>query len=65
MYCQKCGKQLGDEDSFCPNCGEKVRFDRTNSSPPEKNELSTQKEPIGFIGLFGAILVLVAIMQIR
>jgi TM2 domain-containing membrane protein YozV len=25
MYCQKCGKELSDQASFCPSCGHPVR----------------------------------------
>ena len=24
MFCKHCGKELGDNDRFCPNCGMKV-----------------------------------------
>lgn len=24
MYCQKCGKELSDQASFCPSCGQPV-----------------------------------------
>ena len=27
MYCYKCGKQLQDDDNFCPYCGAKVKHD--------------------------------------
>jgi TM2 domain-containing membrane protein YozV len=25
MYCQKCGKEIPDQASFCPSCGQPVR----------------------------------------
>jgi TM2 domain-containing membrane protein YozV len=25
MYCQKCGKEIPDQASFCPNCGHPAR----------------------------------------
>ena len=27
MYCEKCGKQLNDNDKFCISCGTKVEED--------------------------------------
>lgn len=24
MYCEKCGQQLPDDASYCPNCGAKT-----------------------------------------
>ena len=30
MYCSQCGKQTGENDKFCPNCGAPV----THAAPP-------------------------------
>ena len=27
MYCTRCGKELEDDEKFCPNCGEPVRLE--------------------------------------
>lgn len=33
MFCTKCGKQLHDGDSFCANCGTKIKSDTLQDSP--------------------------------
>ena len=33
-FCQKCGSQIGDQQKFCPKCGEKQFIDSTPVSAP-------------------------------
>lgn len=33
-FCQKCGTQIGDQQKFCPKCGEKQIIDYTPVSAP-------------------------------
>ena len=37
MYCPHCGKEIGDEVNFCPNCGTKL-----NQTPP--SEINEEKD---------------------
>lgn len=32
MYCRRCGKEMGESDAFCPQCGTKAANDRPRSS---------------------------------
>ena len=32
MYCTNCGSPVGDNDAFCPNCGQKVKRSDYNTS---------------------------------
>ena len=25
MFCENCGKEIGDNDAFCPNCGKAMQ----------------------------------------
>ncbi len=34
MYCQKCGKELSDQASFCPSCGQQVKTPVTPTAQP-------------------------------
>ena len=49
MYCGKCGKNLGDDIKYCPNCGTK-RFEPKIKTTEHKEtnhyETSKQSEPI-------------------
>lgn len=37
MYCVKCGKQIGESDIFCTNCGQKVVRETKNNSSYNQN----------------------------
>ena len=39
-FCQKCGTQIGDQQKFCPKCGEKQIIDYTPVSEPAQVALS-------------------------
>ncbi len=30
MFCKKCGKEVSDSIVFCPNCGNKLKFNENN-----------------------------------
>src|ERR1700740_800462 len=34
MYCQKCGKELPDQASFCPSCGHPARPETRSEARP-------------------------------
>jgi uncharacterized membrane protein YvbJ len=63
MYCKKCGKQVDDQATFCPYCGENLQ-QQSNSSQPTANKENDQKS-VGFdvlaffFPLIGLILYLV------
>ncbi len=38
QYCTNCGKQLGDDFEFCPECGEKVMAETRDTSYCQFNE---------------------------
>lgn len=41
MFCTKCGKQLCDQDKFCPECGAAIEVAQpiTNTQRPQKDKL--------------------------
>ncbi len=43
MYCQKCGKEISDEASFCPYCGAstKVTYTSTVGTKPASQSTTT------------------------
>ncbi len=50
MYCKNCGKELGNEDKFCSNCGLENKLDPDNNKIDtlKDNETTTDKNvPIG------------------
>lgn len=40
MFCQNCGKEVGDDDRFCPNCGVIIGY--TND---KERSVEQQQEP--------------------
>lgn len=48
MFCQNCGKEVGEKDRFCPNCGVVLGYTRQEDEPirQEPEQVSyTQPEP--------------------
>ena len=39
-YCQKCGKEVRKEDSFCPSCGQALSV-----SPVQRTALKATRSP--------------------
>lgn len=37
MYCIHCGKEIGDDSIFCPNCGIKIGTEPTSSAENQEN----------------------------
>jgi TM2 domain-containing membrane protein YozV len=52
MYCPKCGKEIPDDASFCPECGSPVKSQDTT---PLSDEIPAQKSTLA-AGLFGIFL---------
>jgi TM2 domain-containing membrane protein YozV len=40
MYCQKCGKEISDQASFCPGCGQPVNAPGASSSSSSSSSSS-------------------------
>jgi uncharacterized membrane protein YvbJ len=63
MYCKKCGKQVDDNATFCPYCGENLQQQSNYPQPTANNE--QDKKSAGFdvlaffIPIVGLILYLV------
>lgn len=51
MYCEKCGKEISENETICSNCGNKVE----TIDPPQEVE----KKELGILSILGFILVLV------
>ena len=74
MFCSKCGKELQDDTSFCPACGNKVgETAPTVSQPvkvmldpsevmPEKKVVDSSKSFKGQGGTIGTILMILSIV---
>ena len=43
-FCQKCGSQIGDQQKFCPKCGEKQIIDYTPVSAPA--QIASNNPPV-------------------
>lgn len=67
MICLKCGSEIDDNSSFCPNCGEKIQ---TNNFTPFNNEqknyynLNNQSIGLGVASLVLGILAIVSFWSI-
>ena len=74
MFCSKCGKELQDDTSFCPSCGNKVgenapavsqpvkvMLDPTEAMP-EKKVVDSSKSLQGQGKTLGLILIIVSII---
>lgn len=45
MFCANCGKQVGDTDHFCHNCGAPLQSEGNQSSPPPQPEPQPIPQP--------------------
>lgn len=54
MYCRKCGQEIGQEEAFCSNCGEKAELVK---QPKESKKKSGRK-----IGISIGVICLVAVL---
>ena len=45
MFCNKCGKQLREDDIFCSNCGAKVDFGNSSGSRMAPGEIDLVNSP--------------------
>ena len=59
-YCPKCGKELNDNDLFCPGCGLKQNYlvnQSTNSSPKQARPARAPRKPNGYdvLGAFASL----------
>jgi len=60
MFCQRCGKQIADTATFCPNCGGPV----SGVAPPRYATASKPVQPVSgawylvpfFFGIIGGII---------
>ena len=43
-FCQKCGSQIGDQQKFCPKCGEKQIIEYTPVSAPD--QIASNNPPV-------------------
>ena len=52
MFCKKCGKELNDNDKYCPYCGEPVDDEldqyRVYGQPEQNNSLPVNKDSGSF-----------------
>lgn len=51
MFCEKCGKEISENETICSNCGNNVE---TIDTPQE-----VEKKELGILSILGFILVLV------
>jgi uncharacterized membrane protein YvbJ len=66
MYCQNCGRELKDGESFCPGCGRPIGS-TTTGQWSANNNAQAPKEPstlvpflLGmFLGVFGVIIAVI------
>ncbi len=52
MFCRKCGKELGNDDNFCPHCGEAVNETKTFKAEPAVEDDRKSKLLAGLFGIF-------------
>ena len=74
MFCSKCGKELQDDVSFCPACGNKVGSSASAVSQPvkvmldpsevmpEKKGVDSSKSFKGHGGTLGTILMMLSVV---
>jgi len=43
VYCEKCGKKLGNEESFCPNCNTKTDYGKEKERAEKKRKEEAKK----------------------
>ena len=41
-FCGNCGTQVGDDADFCPNCGQKLKWEMEQ---PAEQETPVQEQP--------------------
>ena len=68
MYCVKCGKQLNENEKFCPNCGEVNRLlednnQQNNVVQPKENDGATLLCILSLIFMYFAPGVIVAVVE--
>lgn len=51
MICKNCGGQMGDFDTFCPNCGASNAINTANTQYSQNSYAQTSTEPIKTTGL--------------
>ena len=49
MYCYKCGKQIGDDNNFCPYCGAKMKMHDESFQPTSEETTETTSENRDYI----------------
>lgn len=58
MYCRECGKEISDNDRFCPHCGEPVTTQPVQYTRPGRSFWSAGRI---VTGLIGGMLILISI----
>ncbi|GAA6376474.1 hypothetical protein I230019B6_18340 [Firmicutes bacterium i23-0019-B6] len=58
MFCKKCGKEIKEEWSVCPNCGEKISENQPKNSINEKGK-QKKKKPIGKIIIIVIVIIVI------
>lgn len=44
MFCQNCGKEVGETDRFCPNCGVIIGYTNDRGTSAEQEPAAPQQE---------------------
>ena len=53
MFCPKCGKEVPEDSSFCPNCGAHLMPEIPETKTEEKNSYLVALLAIGVVTLKG------------
>jgi len=57
-YCQKCGKENGEDAKFCESCGASL----TSPQPERNREVRAQKPPISHSSMTGTIALVIVLI---
>lgn len=52
MFCSKCGKEIPDNVSFCPNCGAPTKPDEAVKAEPVDGTIQRSALAAGLLGIF-------------
>jgi len=68
MKCSKCGNELNVGNKYCPNCGDKVTVDQSETASHDNININIQnKVKVGkntFVGIIIGVIVLIVIIEI-
>ena len=62
MFCANCGKELNDNEAFCPHCGAKQETHAEEKTESPRKNTTAEKDKHNLFAILGFVIALISLL---